>query len=75
MEFTHTLKGNKKPNADGHILMQGCLNEDSVSNISFSERLTTKLMGTVKKSHRHKRTNKYRDIYTSIVNLVANLFP
>lgn len=25
MEFTHTLKGNKEPNRDGHILVQGLL--------------------------------------------------
>lgn len=47
----------------------------SVSSISFSDWLTDKLMGAIKKSHKRGRTNEYPDTYASTVNLLVNLFP
>lgn len=46
-----------------------------VSNISFSDWLTDKLMGTIKRSYKRGWTNEYPDTYASIVNLLVNLFP
>lgn len=45
------------------------------SRISYPESLTTKLLGIIKKNHRHERTIESTDIYIHIVNLLMNLFP